>query len=200
MSQVIQPRLYPGDICGYCRHRPHRHTHGSTIHGGNCCQPVHAAAGQFLRLFQRDALRHLAGVGAKHIFFLFVPQRVSIRRSRQVSNSLCRRADSSVLQSLYIVTPPIILYLPVNCKSKNGGDIVFDTFPKEQPHRFLPHTMASCGGQTIRIAFKDTVTILGKQHFTGNNAPNEKIAIHFVDQNRDYFMAEWNRIVEDQYR
>lgn len=108
--------------------------------------------------------------------------------------------NGAVIYYLDIVALNNAKHLPVNCKSKNGGDIVFDIFPKEQPHRFLPHTMASCGGQTIRIAFKDTVTILGNQHFTGNNAPNEKIAIHFVDQNRDYFMAEWNRIVEDQYR
>lgn len=107
--------------------------------------------------------------------------------------------DGAAIYYLDIVSLNNAKHLPVNCKSKNGGDIVFDIFPKEQPHRFLPHTMASCGGQTIRIAFKDTVTILGKQHFTGNNAPNEQIAIRFVESNKDYFIAEWDRIVESQF-
>lgn len=109
------------------------------------------------------------------------------------------RSDEATIYYIDIVALNNAKHLPVNCKSKNGGDIVFDIFPKEQPHRFLPHTMASCGGQTIRIAFKDTVTILGKQHFTGNNAPNEQIAIRFVESNKDYFIAEWDRIVESQF-
>lgn len=108
-------------------------------------------------------------------------------------------SDGATIYYIDIVALNNAKHLPVNCKSKNGGDIVFDIFPKEQPHRFLPHTMASCGGQTIRIAFKDTVMILGKQHFTGNNAPNDQIAIRFVESNKDYFMAEWNRIVEAQF-
>lgn len=90
-------------------------------------------------------------------------------------------------------------HLPLKCKAKNGGNIIFDIFPKERPHRYLPHVMASCCGETIRIEFKDKANILGKQHFSGNNASNEKLAIRFVDQNREYFMSAWKHIVEAQY-
>lgn len=130
------------------------------------------------------------------LFFYFDGQLLSFDES--LANQYIND-DRVIVYYLDIIALNNAKHLPVVCKSKNGGNIVFDIFPKEQPHRFLPHTMASCGGQTIRIAFKDTVTILGKQHFTGNNVPNEQIAIRFVESNKDYFMAEWNRIVEAQF-
>ena len=108
--------------------------------------------------------------------------------------------DEATVCYMDVVTLNNAKHLPVDCKAKNGSKIVFDIFPKERPHRYLPHVMASCCGETIRIEFKDKAKVLGKQHFSGNNATNERIAVRFVDENREYFMCEWNRIVEAQYK
>lgn len=139
----------------------------------------------------------LSDFDAKKLFIVSHGQLVSLNiysLNKHLEN------DEATVCYIDVVTLNNAKHLPVDCKAKNGSKIVFDIFPKERPHRYLPHVMASCCGETIRIEFKDKAKVLGTQHFSGNNATNEKIAVRFVDENREYFMSEWNRIVETQYK
>ena len=85
------------------------------------------------------------------------------------------------------------------CSGKNGEKIYFDIFPREQNHRFLPHVMAECRNETIRITLKEPIRLLGGEEFTGNNRKNQKIAIQHVIDNRDDLLKAWNDIVEIQF-
>lgn len=90
-------------------------------------------------------------------------------------------------------------HLDIDCKLKNGAEVIFDIFPKEGNHRFTPHVLARLGNQTIRIVISDTPSILEPGHFSGNNRKYERTIVEFVGENRDYFLAKWNEMVEVQF-
>lgn len=90
-------------------------------------------------------------------------------------------------------------HLDIRCKLKNGADVVFDIFPKEGNHRFTPHVLARLGEQTMRVFISDTPSILEPGHFSGNYRKYERAVLKFVGENKDYFLAKWNEMVEIQF-
>ena len=83
--------------------------------------------------------------------------------------------------------------------TKNRGTIHFDIFPREQNHRYIPHVMAVCRNETIRIELSEPPRLLGKERFTGNNRKNMDIALNYVTVNREIFLEKWKEFVESQF-
>lgn len=85
-----------------------------------------------------------------------------------------------------------------NCELKNHSVIYFDIFPREQNHRYKPHTRALYGKESMDITIEDEPKVFSGE-FTGNNRGVEKIAIKYVKEHKDFFIKKWNEFVESQF-